>query len=249
MGNKKFKLLSIIIPVYNEEQYIGETLRKVIQADTLQMKKEIIIVDDGSTDKTFKHIKSQIINKKSIVNNKKIMTKLMHKSRNKGKGAALKTGFLLSTGDIVLVQDADFEYKPDEYALLLEPFFTYNADVVYGSRFVTDRPRRILYFWHYVANQILTGFSNMLTNLNITDMETGYKVFKGDLIRRIAKKLKSDRFGFEPEITARIAKENLNIYEVGISYQGRTYGEGKKIRARDAVRTIWEIIKYNLFVS
>ncbi len=242
-----FKTLSIIIPVYNEEQYIGETIRKVLRADAFSMNKEIIIIDDGSTDKTFKNIKLQLTNHKSIFNNKKIITKLIHKNRNEGKGSALKTGFLASAGDIVLVQDADMEYNPTEYPILLEPFFRFNANVVYGSRFVSNRPRRILYFWHYVANQILTAFSNMLTNMNITDMETGYKIFRGDVIRKIATELESKRFGFEPEITARIAKiKSLNMYEVGISYQGRTYKEGKKIGMWDALRAFWEIIKYNI---
>jgi len=243
----KYKTLSILIPVYNEEKFITSIIEKVLASDTLGLQKEIIIVDDGSTDNTVKNIKSQITNNKSIIKNKTLIIKFIQKKRNEGKGAALKTGFLKSTGDIVLVQDADLEYSPEEYPILLEPFLKYNADVVYGSRFATHRPRRILYFWHYVANTVLTSFSNMLTNLNITDMETGYKVFKGELIRTIAKKLESKRFGFEPEITARISKvKNINIYEVGISYQGRTYREGKKIGWKDGFRAFWEIIKYNL---
>lgn len=243
----KFNKLSIIIPVYNEEKYIGKILNAVLAADSLGLKKEIIIIDDGSTDNTIKNIKSQITNNKSIFNNKKLITKLIQKKYNEGKGAALKTGLLRSTGDIVLIQDADLEYSPTEYPILLEPFFIYNADAVYGSRFVSHRPRRILYFWHYLANTILTSFSNMLTNLNITDMETGYKVFRGNLIRDIAHKLESKRFGFEPEVTARIAKlKNLKLYEVGISYQGRTYIEGKKIGWKDGLHAVWEIIKYNL---
>ncbi len=249
----KFKKLSIIIPVYNEEKYINEIIDWVVRADTLELKKEIIVVDDGSDDRTKSEIHKVIKSikeypRKSAFKSVKILA--IFRTKNEGKGAVLKTGFLKSTGDIVLIQDADLEYSPQDYPILLEPFFKYNADVVYGSRFVTQRPRRILYFWHYVANSILTTLSNMLTNLNITDMETGYKVFRGDLIRGIAKNLESKRFGFEPEITAKISKiKNIKLYEVGISYQGRTYGEGKKIGWRDGLRAFWEIIKYNLFAN
>ncbi len=246
MSDMNFKTLSIVIPVYNEEKYIGEILEYVIKADTLGLKKEIIVVDDGSNDNS----KFKIQNAKLQCKIKNCKIVAIFRKNNEGKGAALKTGFLKSTGDIVLVQDADLEYSPQDYPILLEPFFKYGADVVYGSRFVTQRPRRILYFWHYVANTLLTSFSNMLTNLNITDMETGYKLFRGDMIRDIAKNLESKRFGFEPEITAKISKIiNLKLYEVGISYQGRTYGEGKKIGWKDGLRAFWEIIKYNLFTN
>lgn len=231
------KTLSIIIPTYNEENYIVQTIKRVAQADTLGLKKEIIIVDDGSTDGTVSSLKKITFPIKTIF-----------KKKNEGKGAALKSGFLKSTGDIVLIQDADLEYNPDDYPSLLLPFLKFGADVVYGSRFVSNRPRRVLYFWHYTANIFLTIFSNVLTNLNITDMETGYKVFNGKAIRKIAMQLQSKRFGFEPEITARIAKvKNLRIFEVGISYQGRTYEEGKKIGWIDGIKAIWEIAKYNLF--
>jgi glycosyltransferase involved in cell wall biosynthesis len=246
-----FKTLSIIIPVYNEEKYIQEVIRRVIKADTCGLKKEIIIVNDGSTDKTVYQV-HQVI--KFIKSNpwksvsKSVRINFVNNLKNEGKGYAIKTGLLKSTGDIVLIQDSDLEYNPVDYPLLLEPFLKFDADVVYGSRFVSNRPRRILYFWHYVTNIILTTFSNMLTNLNLSDMETGYKVFKDNVIRPLGKKLVSKRFGFEPEITALIAKiQNLKIYEVGISYQGRTYAEGKKISMIDGVRAIMEIFKFNLF--
>jgi glycosyltransferase involved in cell wall biosynthesis len=166
------------------------------------------------------------------------------------KAPPLKKGFLNSTGDIIIVQDADLEYSPNDYPLLLEPFVKYNADAVYGSRFITNRPHRVLYFWHYLGNLFLTTLSNMFTNLNLTDMETGYKIFRGDLIRKLAKNLKSKRFGFEPEITAKLAKiKNIKIYEVGITYQGRTYEEGKKINWKDGFFAVWEIVRFNLFDS
>jgi len=241
-----YKKLSIIIPVYNEEKMVDEVLEKVIEADSLGLKKEIIIIDDGSFDKTRTKITHYIKEKKQ--KNKKFKIKTIFKKKNQGKGVAVKDGFLFSTGDLVLVQDADLEYNPSDYPILLEPFFKYDADVVYGSRFLTNRPRRVLYFWHAIGNYFLTTFSNMFTNLNLTDMETGYKAFRGELIRKIAKKLKSRRFGFEPEITAKIAKiKNLKIYEVSISYFGRTYDQGKKINWIDGVKAFFEIIKFNLF--
>lgn len=240
MKNKR--KLSIVIPVYNEEKFITTTLKKVINANTLGFEKEIIIVDDGSTDKTVDKIR------KFIKNHKTHNIILIISKKNEGKGVALKKGFLKSSGDIVLVQDADLEYNPDDYPKLLEPFLKNEADVVYGSRFISDKPHRVLYFWHYVANLFLTLLSNAFTNLNLTDMETGYKVFKGEFIRKIASKLESKRFGFEPEITARIAKiKGIKIYEVGISYWGRTYEEGKKIGWKDGLRAVWEIIRYNIF--
>lgn len=245
------KTLSIVIPVYNEEKFIEKMIEKVVNTDSLGLRKEIIIVDDASSDTTkskiYKVIKSIKSNPRKSVD-KSVKTLSINKKKNEGKGAALKSGFLKSTGDIVLVQDADLEYDPSDYPLLLEPFLKYDADCVYGSRFVTEKPRRILYFWHSVANNFLTAFSNILTNLNLTDMETGYKVFRGDLIRKIAKKLESRRFGFEPEITAKLAKvKNIRFYEVGVSYHGRTYEEGKKIGFWDAVKAFFEIIKYNIF--
>lgn len=254
------KKLSIVVPVFNEEAFIQQALSQIVEANSMGLTKEIIVVDDGSNDKTPEKIK-QFINKfesssfKRSFQTSLIMKKIssvkidaIYKINNEGKGAALKDGFKKSTGDIVLVQDADLEYSPDDYPIMLEPFLKNDADVVYGSRFISNRPHRVLYFWHYQINLFLTVLSNMMTNLNLTDMETGFKAFKGELIRDIAKKLESKRFGFEPEITARITKNrNLKIYEVGISYAGRTYNEGKKIGWRDGVRAVWEILKYNLF--
>ncbi|MBI2018952.1 glycosyltransferase family 2 protein, partial [Candidatus Daviesbacteria bacterium] len=219
------KTLSIVIPVYNEEQFIVKTLQAVCISNSLNLKKEIIIVDDGSTDNTPASIKKGINALKSQYEN--ISFKTLFKKLNEGKGAAVRDGFRISTGDIVILQDADLEYSPEDYPILLEPFLKNDVDVVYGSRFISNRPHRVLYFWHFVVNSFLTAFSNMLTNLNLTDMETGYKVFKGELIRKLAEKIESKRFGFEPEITARISKiKGLKIFEVGISYFGRTYNEG-----------------------
>lgn len=233
-----YKLISIVIPCYNEEDYIETTIKKVSQSNTGGVKKEIIVINDGSTDKT-----GEKLNELS----EKLKIKVVHKE-NEGKGSALKQGFIESKGDIVIVQDADLEYNPEDYPLLLKPFIKNDADVVYGSRLSTNAPHRVLYFWHSVVNKFLTTLSNVFTNLNLTDMETGYKVFKGNLIRKIAPKLESKRFGFEPEITARVAKTpGIKIYEVGISYSGRTYEEGKKINWKDGLLAIWEILNYNLF--
>ncbi len=229
-------LLSIIIPVYNEEAYIAKTIEKVCEADSSSMEKEIIVIDDGSTDGTLSKLKK--FEKITVI----------HKDENEGKGSAIKTGILKSKGNIVLIQDADLEYNPEDYPLLLEPFIKNEADVVYGSRFISNRPHRVLYYWHSLGNRFLTWLSNICTNLNLTDMETGYKAFKGDLIRKIAPKLESRKFGFEPEVTARLAKsKDLKIYEVGISYWGRTYKEGKKIGWKDGVEALAGIIKYNFF--
>lgn len=230
-----FKKLSIIIPVYNEEKLIGQTLEKVMSSNSSDLAKEIIVIDDGSTDDTAKEIKNYKVT-------------FIEKKKNEGKGAALKDGFMKSTGDIVLVQDADLEYDPSDYPYLLEPFLKNDADVVYGSRFISDRPHRVLYFWHSIINRFLTMLSNVFTNLNLTDMETGSKVFRGDLIRKLAPRLLTKRFGFEPEITARISKiKEVKIYEVGISYAGRTYAEGKKIGWVDGIKALWEIVYFNLF--
>lgn len=236
--------VSIIIPVFNEEKFIQKTIQKVAAANSLGLKKEIVIVDDGSTDNTKETIHSLI---KNLKKNKRVAFKTIFETSNSGKGASAKKGILASTGDIIIIQDADLEYNPEDYPLLLEPFLRNSADVVYGSRFISNRPHRVLYFWHYVINLFLTNLSNMLTNLNLSDMETGYKAFKGDLIRQVAKKLESKRFGFEPEITARLAKiKGIKFFEVGISYSGRTYEEGKKINWIDGIKAIWEILKFNL---
>lgn len=240
------KTLSVVIPVYNEEKTIIDTFEAVKKADSLGFSKEIIIIDDGSSDKTAEVIKE--FEKKHTT--KESSLKIILSPQNEGKGAAMKKGLIASTGDVVIVQDADLEYDPAEFPIMLEPFIKNKADVVYGSRFISNRPHRVLYFWHYQVNLFLTLFSNVLTNLNLTDMETGYKAFRGELIRDLAPHLESKRFGFEPEITARIAKvKGIKIYEVGISYTGRTYAEGKKIGWKDGVKALWEIFKYNLLTT
>ena len=225
--------LSIIVPVYNELDTISEVVNRISKLD---LDKEIIIVDDGSTDGT-----SELLNNKF---NGQDDIKIVLHSNNYGKGMAVRTALKSVEGDIVIIQDADLEYNPDEYPILLEPILEGRADVVYGSRFIGKGPHRILFFWHYAGNKLLTLISNMFTNLNLTDMETGYKVFKSEVIKDIT--IKQNRFGFEPEITAKFAKKRLRIYEVGISYAGRTYDEGKKIGWKDGFVALWCILKYNL---
>lgn len=237
----KIRTISIVIPVFNEVDYITKTI-DAVSSVKIPFRKEIIVVDDGSTDGTSNKLK-----KYKLPKNQKDSLIILKNKKNQGKGTSVKVGFLKSKGDVVIIQDADLEYNPKDYPLLIDPFLENNADVVYGSRFVTTKPRRVLYFWHYVINIGLTFFSNMLTNLNLTDMETGYKAFKGDVIRGLAKELKSSRFGFEPEITAKISKKNLKIYEVGISYTGRSYEQGKKIGWKDGFEAIYQIIKSNVF--
>lgn len=233
------KTISIIIPVYNEENTIEKVLKGVLRADSLSLTKEIIVIDDCSTDGTEKVLNRYKKNHK---------VKVLKNALNMGKGASLKLGFFHSKGDIVLVQDADSEYSPTDYPHLIKPIIEGYADVVYGSRFTTSNPHRVLYFYHFIANKLVTTLSNVFTNLNMTDIETGYKAFRGEILRKLAPQLVSKRFGFEVEITARIAKiSNIKIYEVGISYFGRTYQEGKKITWWDGVKTIFEIIRYNLF--
>ena len=225
--------LSIIIPCYNEKSTIREVIDAVLAAPYDE--KEIIIVDDCSKDGTKEVLLEEI---------EPLVHQILFHKVNQGKGAALRTGIQAATGDIVLIQDADLEYDPQEYPNLVEPILRNKADVVYGSRFMGSQPHRVLYFWHSVGNMVLTILSNMFTNLNLTDMETCYKVFRREIIQGIS--IKENRFGFEPEITAKIAKLECRIFEVGISYYGRTYKEGKKIGWKDGFRAIYCIIKYNL---
>ncbi|PCH69530.1 MAG: glycosyl transferase [Bacteroidetes bacterium] len=232
--------LSIIIPAYNEEDTIELILDRVFAVElTNNISKEIIIVNDGSKDSTSERINSFI-----QANPDKPIQFIEH-DKNKGKGAAVQTGIQAATGDYVLIQDADLEYDPRDYNALIDPVLTGNAEVVYGSRFISGKPHRILFFWHSIGNRLLTFLSNMFSNLNLTDMEVCYKMFKTDIIKDI--KLVERSFGFEPEVTAKIAKiKDIKIYEVGISYFGRTYKEGKKINWKDGLRAIYCIIKYNL---
>jgi glycosyltransferase involved in cell wall biosynthesis len=223
--------LSVVVPVYNERNTIRELVKRVQQVD---LEKEIIVVDDCSTDGT-----REILKEMSGDN-----LKILFHDRNEGKGAALKSAFQEVTGDIVIVQDADLEYNPKEYPLLIQPILEGKADAVYGSRFLGG-PHRVLFFWHYVGNKILTTLSNLFTNLNLTDMETCYKAFRSSLLRKIV--IKSKRFGFEPEITAKLAKLQCRIYEIPISYSGRDYTEGKKINWKDGIAALYWIIRYNLF--
>lgn len=227
--------LSIVIPVFNEAATVAELIDRVSSVKLHGIQKEIIVVDDCSTDSTADRL-ADIARQVQI-------TVLRH-PENRGKGAALRTGFASATGDIVLVQDADLEYDPEEYPRLIQPILDGRADVVYGSRFLGGQPHRVLYYWHYVGNRLLTEFSNMCTNINLTDMETCYKVFKREALAGI--EIEEDRFGFEPEITAKIARGKWRIYEVGISYSGRTYEEGKKIGMADGFHALWCIVKYNL---
>jgi glycosyltransferase involved in cell wall biosynthesis len=223
--------LSVIIPVFNEKSTILEICQRVRAVD---IDKEIILVDDGSTDGS-----TEILKKMEDGN-----TIVIYHDKNSGKGAAIRSGLTRATGDIVIIQDADLEYDPSQFPKLIKPIIEDRADVVYGSRFVTGDYRRVMFFWHYVGNKLLTLVSNMLTNLNLTDMETCYKAFKKEVLDSIT--IEENRFGFEPEITAKISKMNLRIYETGISYSGRTYAEGKKIGWKDGVTAFKCILKYNL---
>jgi glycosyltransferase involved in cell wall biosynthesis len=225
--------LSVVIPCYNEVATLEQVIDAVLSARIAET--EIIIVDDGSTDGTGDLIRTKLESR---------VGRVIFHDRNRGKGAALRSGFAVVTGDVVLVQDADLEYDPRDYAKLLAPIVEGRADVVFGSRFVGGESHRVFFFWHSVVNRMLTLFSNMLTDLNLTDMEVCYKVFRREVLQQIA--IEEDRFGFEPEITAKVARLGCRIYEVGVSYAGRTYSEGKKIGWRDGLQAMWCIFKYNL---
>ena len=226
--------LSVVIPVYNEEETLTQIVARVLHSGVRIH--EIVIVDDCSVDNSREIIRTLAENP---------MIKAFYHEKNRGKGAALQTGFDNVSGNVVVIQDADMEYNPEEYELLLDPIVKGQADVVYGSRFTGSGPHRVVFFWHMIGNKFLTALSNMLTNINLTDMETCYKMFRVEVLRDI--RIEEERFGFEPEITAKIAKKHCRIYEVGISYSGRTYEEGKKIGWKDGFRAIYAIFRYNLF--
>ena len=227
--------LSIIIPAYNEERTIAEIIRRVHAVPLGSIEKEIIVVDDGSTDKT-----------REVLQGLTGITVILHE-KNLGKGGAVKIGFARATGDIVLIQDADLEYFPEDYPELIAPILNGTADVVYGTRFLSGKPHRMFNFHHYLANRLLTFFSNICTNLNLSDVEVGYKVFTRDVVRALTPALKSKRFGVEIELTARVARGHYRIYEVGISYAGRSYAEGKKIGWRDGIAAFWHIARFNFW--
>jgi glycosyltransferase involved in cell wall biosynthesis len=231
--------LSVIIPAFNEERFIKEILIKVANAEACNLEKEILVIDDCSQDNT------ALLVREFISENPAVFTRLIVHSVNQGKGAAVQTGFHEASGEFVLIQDADLEYDPNDYNDLLGPLVNGVADVVYGSRFIGSKPHRVLFFYHYTANRFLTFLSNLFTNLNLTDMETGYKALRTEIARNI--RLKEKSFGFEPEITSKVARiKGIRIYEVGISYYGRTYEEGKKITWKDGMKAIYYIIKYGL---
>ncbi len=229
------KVLTIIIPVFNEERTIAKIIEKVSNLKIKSFTKEIIIINDGSTDNTSRLLKRLKNNKIRIIN----------KNVNQGKGSAIKSALKISKGDLIIIQDADLEYDPNDIPKLMQPILNNKADVVFGSRLLSNEPHRIIFFWHSLGNYLLTFINNMITNLNLSDMETGYKLFTKDVANNI--KLIENRFGFEPEFTVKVAKMNARIYEMGISYSGRSYYEGKKIKWTDGVIAIWCLIKYGLF--
>jgi len=233
------KKLSIIIPCFNEEKLISTVLEKVFQIRLdNSFEKQIIVVNDGSNDNTADAITRFCERNPSVIP--------IHQTTNSGKGAAIKAALQKTDGDIIIIQDADFEYDPNDYNKMIQPIFDGHADVVYGSRFMGVGPHRVLFFFHTIGNKFLTFLSNLLTGLNLTDMETGYKMFKADVIKQI--RIKENRFGFEPEITAKVSRiKDIRIYEVGIAYYGRTYSDGKKIKWTDGLYAVWCILKYNIF--
>lgn len=240
-------VLSVVMPVYNERQTVRQVIERVL---AVPIRKELVVVDDCSTDgsrEILQQLEDEVAERKEggEIELLERLTVLYH-DHNQGKGAALRTGFSHVSGDIVVVQDADLEYDPAEYVRLIQPIIEDKADVVYGSRFLGDQPHRVLYFWHYLGNKVLTTLSNCFTNLNLTDMETCYKVFRREVVDQIAPKLRQKRFGIEPEITARIARAGYRVYEMSISYSGRTYEQGKKIGWKDGVKALWCIVRYGL---
>lgn len=234
-------VLSVIVPVYNELHTLPEILDRI---RAVPIRKEIVLVDDCSQDGTTDLLKDYATREWNDPLNEIVVR--FHE-KNKGKGAAVRTGFLEAKGNAVIIQDADLEYDPNEIPRLLQPIVEDRADVVFGSRFLGDQPHRVLYFWHYLGNKFLTTLSNCFTNLNLTDMETCYKLFKREVIQEVAPKLKQNRFGFEPEVTARVARRKVRVFEMSISYHGRTYEQGKKIGVRDGIKALWCIVRYGMF--
>jgi glycosyltransferase involved in cell wall biosynthesis len=234
--------LSIVIPAYNERNTIARILKRVLESDAAGMEKELVVVDDCSRDGTRELLHT--IEETFEAAGQPVTLRVLYHERNQGKGAALRTGIEQATGDVVLVQDADLEYDPADYPALLDPILSGHADVVFGNRF-HGGAHRVLYFWHFQANRVLTTIANMLGNLNLSDMEVGYKVFRADVLRKV--KLSANRFGFEPEITMKVARQGCRLYEVPIRYHGRTYAEGKKITWKDGVAALWCMVKYRFF--
>ncbi len=232
--------LSVLMPVYNEADTVWEAVRRVRSMDVV---KEVIVIDDGSTDGS-REILNRIEAESRKNDDSRNELKVIYQNVNLGKGAAIRAAVPLVTGDMIIIQDADLEYDPQDYKTLLDPIFSEKADVVYGTRFYGGGPHRVLFFWHYLGNQILTLFSNLLTNLNLSDMEVGYKAFRSEVLKSI--QIKSNRFGFEPEITVKIAKRGYRVYEVPISYYGRTYKEGKKITWKDGIAALYYLLRYRI---